>query len=155
MFIEMPHREELVPSGAAFGKEIPDILTRFASMNQCQPGLARQRLAVRWLRSEGTHRFPLDLEGPSKAVSALFSTSHRTPKPRGNSDGSGAGRTSGCPSVNLPRREMPMPWKPFSLSHRQRSGVRGRREFNFQRASNRIPVAKPPTMSVVFRTRQL
>jgi hypothetical protein len=73
------------------GRKLPDILTRIASLDASQPGLARQRLGVRWVRGEGTHRFPLEVGRPSKAVSALFPTSHRTPKPRGNSDGSGAG----------------------------------------------------------------
>ena len=39
--------------------------------------------------------FAPTLRRPAKAVSAPFPASHRTPKPRGNSDGSGAGaRTS-------------------------------------------------------------
>jgi hypothetical protein len=49
---------------------------------------ARQRLGVRWVRGEGTHRFGFQLHPRSKAVSAPFPASHRTPKPRGHSGGS-------------------------------------------------------------------
>jgi hypothetical protein len=41
------------------------------------------------VRGEGTHRFRFDPPRRAKAVSAPFPASHRTPKPRGNSDGSG------------------------------------------------------------------
>jgi hypothetical protein len=41
---------------------------------------ARQRLGVRWVRGEGTHRFHFGPPQASRAVSAPFPASHPTPK---------------------------------------------------------------------------
>ena len=47
-----------------YGEEnSPDDSLRRAPLNQFQPGRARQRLGVRWVRGEGTHRFPFDPRG--------------------------------------------------------------------------------------------
>jgi hypothetical protein len=88
------------------GRDLPERFSRRAPLNQCQPRAARQRLGVRWVRGEGTHRFPFDPPGafqsgvspvpaPPSAVLLRRTGSHRTPKPRGNSDGSAAGARRG------------------------------------------------------------
>src|SRR5207248_5688992 len=52
-------------------------------------GIARQRLGVRWVRGEGTHRYDFKHSSTevssdtTKAASALFPASRRTPKPGG------------------------------------------------------------------------
>ena len=47
-----------------YGEEnSPNDSLRRAPLNQFQPGRARQRLGVRWVRGEGTHRFPFDPRG--------------------------------------------------------------------------------------------
>jgi len=78
---------ELHPSGI---RDVRGLCRPRAPLDQLQP--VRQRLRVQWVRVRAHIAFALALRGPSKEVSApLFPASHRTPKPRGNSNGSGRG----------------------------------------------------------------
>ena len=58
------------------GRELPERLSRRAPLNQCQPRPARQRLGVRWVRGEGTHRFRFD---PPQACQSGVSPVPRQP----------------------------------------------------------------------------
>ena len=62
--------------GVRAGRKLPEGFSRPALLNQCQPRAARQRLGVRWVRGEGTHRFPLD---PPQTIQSGVSPVPRQP----------------------------------------------------------------------------